>query len=284
MNQLKLHRLLRELTPEIRAYLFPGMPAGEPCPEEAGEKCHYVGTPLFCETNIASEEPEPEPEPKLELELEPEPAQASVAAEPKMKTARKRSPGIFGRVPQMAAAAIPGPAAAIPEEEQLNPRTEQILAEIRRLQAKYGVSIDELEILLGYTVQLSQLRIMRSGKIYLSAYDNTEVKMPNVAKSLYFLYLRHPEGLRFKEVADHKEELVSIYGSITGRDEPEEIEKSIDLLADPFSNALNVNASRIKTAFRNAVSDRVARFYYINGTAGDVKKVPLDRDLVIWEY
>lgn len=263
MNRLKLHRLLRELTPEIRAYFFPGMPVGEPYPEEAGEKCHYVGTPLFCETNMAFEESELEPE---------------------MKTARKRSPGIFGRASKMAAAGIPGPVAAIPEEEQLDPRTEQILAEIRHLQEKYDVSIDELEILLGYTVQLSQLRIMRSGKIYLSAYDNTEVKMPNVAKSLYFLYLRHPEGLRFKEVAVHKEELVRIYGSITGRDELEEIEKSIDLLADPFSNALNVNASRIKTAFRNAVSDRVARFYYINGAAGDVKKVPLDRDLVIWEY
>lgn len=108
--------------------------------------------------------------------------------------------------------------------------------------------------------------------------------MPNVAKALFFLYLRHPEGLRFKDIANHKEELVRIYSSITGRDEPEEIEKSIDLLVDPFVNALNVNTSRIKTAFRNTVSDRIARFYYINGAAGDVKKVPLDRDLVIWEY
>ena len=62
------------------------------------------------------------------------------------------------------------------------------------------------------------------------------------------------------------------------------MEKSIAILVDPFGDALNVNASRIKTAFRNAVSDRIARFYYINGAAGDIKKVPLDRDLVIWEY
>jgi len=46
----------------------------------------------------------------------------------------------------------------------------------------------------------------------------------------------------------------------------------------------SVNASRIKAAFRNVVSDRIARFYYLEGAAGEVKKVPLDRDLVIWEY
>ena len=201
-----------------------------------------------------------------------------------MEVVRKKSRSIFGRSPRMEKASIPEPTGAIPEEERLDPRTEQILDEIRRLQEKYDVSIDELEILLGYTVQLSQLHILRSGRIYLSAYDNTEVRMPNVAKALYFLYLRHPEGLRFKEIADHRDELVHIYSNITGLNDQEEIEKSIDLLVDPFSNALNVNASRIKTAFRNAVSDRIARFYYINGAAGDVKKVPLDRDLVLWDY
>ena len=175
-------------------------------------------------------------------------------------------------------------ASADSDPDALDPRTEEILAEIRRLQEKYGVSIEELELLLGYTVRLSRLRIMRSGRLFLTDYDGVEVKMPNIAKALYFLYLRHPEGLRYKDVADHREELLQLYGGISGRDDPEEIGRSIDLLADPFGNALNVNASRIKAAFRNVVSDRIARFYYLEGAAGEVKKVPLDRDLVIWEY
>ena len=175
-------------------------------------------------------------------------------------------------------------ASADSDPDALDPRTEEILAEIRRLQEKYGVSIEELELLLGYTVRLSRLRIMRSGRLFLTDYDGVEVKMPNIAKALYFLYLRHPEGLRYKDVADHRDELLELYGGITGRDDPAEIARSIDLLADPFGNALNVNASRIKAAFRNVVSDRIARFYYLEGAAGEVKKVPLDRDLVIWEY
>jgi len=268
MNQRKLHKLLSELTPAIRAYLFPGMSFEDAFLEEEAMPKYTCEGRVFYDM----------------MDLAEEVAPAPAAAEPEKKVVRKKTRSIFGGTPRMEKASNPEPVSVIPEEERLDTRTELILDEIRRLQEKYNVTIDELEILLGYTVKLSQLKIMRSGKIFLSDYDNTEVRMPNVAKALFFLYLRHPEGLRFKDVADHREELIRIYSNITGRDEPEEIEKSIDLLVDPFGNALNVNASRIKTAFRNAVSDRIARFYYINGAAGDVKKVPLDRDLVIWEY
>ena len=166
--------------------------------------------------------------------------------------------------------------------DALDMRTEAILKEIERIQKEFGVSIDELEIMLGYRVTLSPLHISRSGKMFLVDFNNVEVKMDNVSKALYFLYRRHPEGLRFKDMTDHRDELVKIYGSVSGRDDLREMEKSIDHLVDPYGNALNVSSSRIKIAFRNVVSDRVARFYYISGAAGDVKKVPIDRDLVIW--
>ena len=267
MNQSKINRLLKELTPEIRSYLFPGLP--EP----------VESTGVF--EGVLEEMPEPmamydmaecempgiwEHEDRIQRrERKPAKAKKSILNWHKLSEEEIRE------IPE-------------PDAKALDPRTEQILAEIRRLQEKYGVTIDELELMLGYTVKLSPLRITRGGRIYLSDYDDREVKMPNVAKALYFLYLRHPEGLRYKEIADHKEELLHIYGTISGRDVPEEIEKSIDLLVDPYGNALNVNASRVKTAFRNVVSDRIARFYYISGAAGDVKKVPLDRDLVLWDY
>ena len=268
MNQRKIEKLLMELTPEIRAYLFPGMTLEESYLEEASEECYIGEVPVFYDMDMIADEAAPAP----------------LAAKPEMKVVCKKSRSIFGRFPRMEKASIPKPAGAIPEEERLDPRTEQILAEIRRLQEKYGVTIDELEMMMGYTVKLSPIRITWGGKIFLFDYDNKEVKMPNVAKALYFLYLRHSEGLRYKEGADHKDELLHIYENISGRDVPEEIEKSIDLLVDPYGNGLNVNASRIKIAFRNVVSDRIARFYYINGAAGEVKKVPLDRDLVLWDY
>ena len=262
MNQRKINRILRELSTEALEYLFPGLP--EP-----------VESPGFFECML---EELPAPMAMYDMEMDSE---AGAPLRRRERKAAKAAAPIFGRrktsEPELHEAIEP-------DAEALDPRTEQILAEIRRLQEKYGVSIDELEVMLGYTVKLSPIRITRGGKIFLSEYDDREVKMPNVSKALYFLYLRHPEGLRYKEIADHKDELLHIYENISGRDVPDEMEKSIAILVDPFGNGLNVNASRIKTAFRNAVSDRIARFYYINGAAGDIKKVPLDRDLVIWEY
>ncbi|MBP5637432.1 MAG: hypothetical protein J6X25_07960, partial [Bacteroidales bacterium] len=241
------------MSPEVFAYLFPGWERPEPVMSLSEAIVPSEDDELCCGSRFES-------------------AIVPLDANMPMK-ARKARPPRFGAEP-------PACKAPAPEEEPLDPRTEEILAEIRRLQDKYDVSIDELEILLGYTVRLSPLHITKGGRIFLANFDNREVKMPNISKALYFLYLRHPEGLRYKEIIDHKDELLHIYGSISGRDNPEEIEKSIDLLADPYGNALNVNSSRIKTAFRNAVSDRVARFYYINGSAGGITKVPLDRDLV----
>lgn len=250
MKQIDLRQLLSDLTPDMRAYLFPGVPLPEFAPAEP--EVSFGGAPDdwdFC--------------PAAAEYFDFDGGSAEPAA---------RSISLEERAPVYA------------DPESLDPRTERILSEIRRLQEKYDVSIEELEVILGYTVRLSTLRITRSGRMFLPEYDNVEVKMPNISKALYFLYLRHPEGLRFKDIPDHKPELLQLYQGITGRDDPDEIGRSIDLLADPFGNALNVNASRIKTAFRNVVSDRIARFYYLSGSAGEEKKVPLDRDLVIWEY
>ena len=244
MSEKSKNSILRELTPAIREYLFPGLPDYEEPFLEGPSFLHKTGFGSIAMYDMAIDR---------EAAFRPMPEAVTPAQEPV-------------------------------DPDELDPRTEQILAEIRRLQEKYGVSIDELEVMLGYTVKLSRLRITWGGRIFLTDYDDKEVKMTNVAKSLYFLYLRHPEGLRFKEIVEHKDELLHIYGNITGRDEPEEIEKSIDILTDPFSNGLNVNASRIKTAFRNVVSDRIARFYSLSGGAGEENKVPLDRDLVIWDY
>jgi len=242
--------LMERLSPEALYYLFPGWYPDEP---ETG--CPEPEFPMPCEAcfDLAEEAEEEERRPMFSIRG----AAKKMSLEPRVP---KENP------------------------DELDPRTAALLKEIERIQKEFGVSIEELEVLLGYTVTLSPMHITRSGKLILVDFDEVEVKMDNVSKALYFLYLKHPEGITFKEVGDHREELLSIYRSICGRDDPAEIEKSIDHLVNPLGNALNVAASRIKIAFRNVVSDRVARFYYINGGAREAKKVPLDRDLVLWDY
>ena len=177
------------------------------------------------------------------------------------------------------------PAAPAAESEfDLDPKTKALLDEIEAIKVKYGITIEELEAVLSYRVKLSHLRITRHKEIILDDFDHREVKMDALTKSIFLLYLKHPEGIRYKELCDHRSELEEIYLSISGRSDMDSIRKSIDDLTDPItSNSINEKVSRAKKAFRNVVDVRIARFYYIDGRQGAAKRIALDRSLVIWE-
>ena len=177
------------------------------------------------------------------------------------------------------------PATPAAESEcDLDPKTKALLDEIEAIKVKYGITIEELEAVLSYRVKLSHLRITRHKEIILDDFDHREVKMDALTKSIFLLYLKHPEGIRYKELCDHRSELEEIYLSISGRSDMDSIRKSIDDLTDPItSNSINEKVSRAKKAFREVVDVRIARFYYIDGRQGAAKRIALDRSLVIWE-
>lgn len=131
-------------------------------------------------------------------------------------------------------------------------------------------------------MELSSLRITRSARILLPEY-RLEIKMPPLDKALYFLFLRHPEGIRFKELCDYAAELSCLYSSVSDRDDLRQIEASIRSLIDPLNNSVNEKCSRIKRAFTKAFSKHLAKYYYIDGKGGQPKSIALDRDLVFWD-
>ena len=137
--------------------------------------------------------------------------------------------------------------------------------------------------MLSYKVKLSRLRITRRKEIILDDFDLREVRMDTLTKAVYLLFLKHPEGIRFKELSDHSAELEKIYKSVTGRTDMDAIRRSIGSLVDPLDNSINEKVSKAKKAFRNVVDDRIARFYYIDGKQGAAKGIALDRSLVVWE-
>lgn len=108
--------------------------------------------------------------------------------------------------------------------------------------------------------------------------------MDTLTKSVFLLFLKHPEGIRYKDLCDHRSELESIYMSISGRSNLESMRKSIrDLTDSVTSNSINEKVSKAKKAFRDVVDERIAKFYYIDGKQGAAKSIALDRSLVIWE-
>ena len=169
-------------------------------------------------------------------------------------------------------------------EEAHDDRTQAIIDAWANIERKFGITIDDLYVILRSRVKLSRLTISTSNRLYLTDFDNKEVKMDDLTKAVYFFYLRHRDGASLKELQDHEDEILKYYLGITGRDDLNKIKASVKALLDPYANNLNVSLSRIKKAFCKAAGDKAAPFYYIDGPAGGTRKVHLDSDLIIWEH
>lgn len=134
-----------------------------------------------------------------------------------------------------------------------------------------------------YEETLSTLYINDDYRFYLKDYGMKEVKIGPLAKSLYILYLKHPEGIRFKELIEYRDELLSIYVTISSREDLDEMKQSIIALTSPESNSINENSSRIKEAFVKQITGDLASEYYITGGRGKKKLIHLDRSLVEYQ-
>ena len=124
----------------------------------------------------------------------------------------------------------------------------------------------------------TKVRITRGYRIFIGP---EELRIRPMAKTVLLLFLRHPEGIPPKRIAEYREELAACYKRVSRSLEPEVIERSIGRILDYFSNDLNVNIARVNAAVDALVSDPLP--YRIEGTFGGCKTIRLDRSLVIWE-
>jgi len=140
-----------------------------------------------------------------------------------------------------------------------------------------GRVIDELQKV---TNKVSRLFVTNDYRLFLKDYGMREVVMPPLSKCLYLLFLRHPEGIRFKELGDYEDELLSIYNLISLRERPDDIRESIRAMTDPLNNSVNEKCSRIRAAFMEVITEDLAEVYFVTGRRGELKGVKLDRGLV----
>lgn len=146
-----------------------------------------------------------------------------------------------------------------------------------------GVNTMFLHDIIDAGEQLSRLRITKDFRLFLEDYDNMEIKLAVLPKSVFLLFLRHPEGIRFKELSDYYSELLQIYlkmNPIGGRSKQEQ---SIQEITNPCSNSINEKCARIREAFVANFDDRLARNYYITGKRGEAKRIMLDESMIIWD-
>lgn len=156
----------------------------------------------------------------------------------------------------------------------------EVLRCIRERMSVLGIQ----ESMAGETLAgAERLLVTREYRIFLPDRYGVEMRLPPLLKTLFLLFLKHPEGIRFNRLRDYRKELMDIY-SLTARqgDRPSQ-EQVIDRLIDTRCNSIHENAAKLPSALSRYLDSTILEQYLITGPAGTPKRIPLDRRYVEWE-
>lgn len=129
---------------------------------------------------------------------------------------------------------------------------------------------------------ISEVLINYDFQIILPQYQNREIKLSHLTKSIYILFLKHPEGILLSELYKYENELLSIYKAISYQVSLDKMKKSVQHLITN-EKAIFVHFSRIKSVFMKNFTDNYARYYYIQGEKGQKKLIKLPLSKIIFQ-
>lgn len=169
----------------------------------------------------------------------------------------------------------------IETQDFYNNLIEEVKNKVRKLK-EYGLSEKDIASLLRSEQPLLQLKVSKNYRIFLGE-KRTEVCMEPLVKAVYLLFLKHPEGIVFKNLPDYRKELTFLYDKVRPWGLTERTLQSIEDVTNPTLNSINEKCARIKKAFLSVMEADMAEHYFIKGKRGEPKKIALPRDLVVWE-
>ena len=140
----------------------------------------------------------------------------------------------------------------------------------------------EIEALEGMD-EGERIRVTKDCRILLPDRFDTEIRLRPLVKTVFLLFLRHPEGIRFGDLQAYRNELMDLYMGITRRSSGPETEASIDRLVDPRDNSIHEKAANLAAALSKYFPPEKPHAYTLTGKAGAPKRIRLDRARVEWE-
>ncbi len=122
-------------------------------------------------------------------------------------------------------------------------------------------------------------------KIVLPEYDEMEVKMPAMCRTLYILFMKHRvqsgRGIVLKNIDEYRDEIIDIYSMVKPGANESKVEESVNNLCDPLGDSLNQMISRANRCIRNVIADKeLAKQYFITGTRGGEYSIGLAPELM----
>jgi len=127
-----------------------------------------------------------------------------------------------------------------------------------------------------------QLIITENYNIILEGEQQVEIEMEPLIKTVYLLFLSHPEGILLKCLSDYRAELTNIYLLLKPHGMSDRVKRSIMDVTDPTLNSINEKCARIRKIISGILPPNTARYYAISGKRGEVKKIGVARNNVVW--
>lgn len=158
---------------------------------------------------------------------------------------------------------------------------EEVKEKVQKLK-ELGMSEEEIASLLHPEQKLVKLTISRNYKLFLGE-KRIEVRMEPLVKAVFLLFLKHPEGIIFKDLPDYRQELTKIYSEVRPWGLTDRAIQSIEDVTNPLLNSINEKCARIRKVFIALLNSKAAEYYYIKGTRGGIKSISLPRDYLFWE-
>ncbi|MBQ9184298.1 MAG: hypothetical protein IJ151_00295 [Bacteroidales bacterium] len=144
----------------------------------------------------------------------------------------------------------------------------------------YSVNIDKADKSL--PMESQTLHISKDYRIYIDCFGLKEIILRPLLRTVFILFLRHPEGIRIKDKAAYRDELMDIYTRIFPNLDTDIRRERIDRLIAPGQNAFSENLSHLNKALSSLLG-QAASPYQVYGTNGHPRRIMLDPIFVVWE-
>ena len=171
------------------------------------------------------------------------------------------------------------------EDNEDTPIDTRQLNEAIHIIAKYlrmGYSKETIWAMIEPFQELSPIHITKDLRIKLPLYDK-EIELPPVQKAVFLLFLKHPEGIYFKNLINHHTELYKLYRKLAIRGSSINHAATVMDLVNPLSNSMNEKCSQIKKRIQAILDDSLAKHYYISGSKGELKRIDIKPEMIVWE-
>lgn len=131
--------------------------------------------------------------------------------------------------------------------------------------------------------QIEKIRITRHYDIILPGQDGMVLNISPLPKTMFILFLRHPEGICRTLLGKFRDEMIDIYVTISPRANLRSMRKSIDGIISLESNMFHTHKFRLTRDLGRYFGETVVSSYSVHLGEDGRNYIPLSPSMVEWE-